>query len=207
MRKSGYNLLYVPYGTVAHKHRNELGSMLKRRFEYGTSESSLYRTHREKKKIFLVSLFAALSLLALVLSILLLNPWPLIAIPVCFGIDLVRRSILLGKTSMAYPLPDLAYSTFRNYLSFYYFAFFHLVRYYLILFIGFGFLWSPLWILGALMLVYASVADYFVKDAALKYPVFLFFYLAEHLFYQAGVFWGCLKLRYFGSYLLTFKRP
>jgi len=207
LRKLGYNLLYAPYGAISHKHRNDLWPMLKRRFDYGTSESFLYRAHRDKKKTFLVSPFAALSLLALVLAIVLLSPWPLIGIPVFFGIDLARRSNIISKAGMTYPLIELGYSTSRNYLSFYYFAFFHLVRYYLILFIGFGFLWPPLWILSSLMLVYASVTDYFVKKPELKFHLFFFFYLSEHLFYQAGVFWGCLKSRYFGSYMLKFKRP
>ena len=207
LRKSGYNLVYAPYGAIAHKHRNDLGPMLKRRFDYGTSEAFLYKKHPEKKKTFLVSLLAALSLLALVLAIVLLSPWPLLGIPVFFGIDLVRRSNLLDKLDMTYPLRELGLSTFRNYLSFYYFSFFHLVRYYLILFIGFGFLWHPLWILGALMLVYASATDYLVKKPHLGFHLFFFFYLAEHLFYQAGVFRGCLKQRYFRSYLLKFRRP
>jgi hypothetical protein len=93
----------------------------------------------------------------------------------------------------------------RSLLSFVYFVFFHLIRYYLVLFIGFGVLWPPLWILGGLALVYASIADYLVKKPKLFYPVFLFFYLLEHLVYQVGVFWGCLKKGYFGSYLLKFR--
>ena len=207
LRKTGYNLVYAPYGTIAHKHRNDLLPMLKRRFDYGTSEAFLYRTHQDKKKTFLVSLFAALSLLALVLSVVLLSPWPLISIPIFFGIDLVRRSNMLSKLDMTYPLRELGLATLRNYMSFYYFSFFHLVRYYLILFIGFGFLWHPLWILGALMLVCTSVTDYFVKKPHMKFHIYLFFYFSEHLFYQAGVFRGCLKQRYFRSYLLKFRRP
>ena len=35
LRKKGYNLLYVPFGSVAHKHRGQLLPMLKRRDEYG----------------------------------------------------------------------------------------------------------------------------------------------------------------------------
>jgi hypothetical protein len=108
---------------------------------------------------------------------------------------------------MAYPLRELGMATLRNYLSFYYFAFFHLVRYYLILSIGFGFLWHPLWILGALMLVYTAVTDYFVKKPELKFHLYLFFFLSEHLFYQVGVFRGCFKQRHFGCYRLKFRRP
>jgi mycofactocin system glycosyltransferase len=206
LRKSGYSLLYIPHGTIAHKHRNELLKMLKRRGDYGTSEAILYRTHHDKKKSFSVAPFAALSLLAFVLTILLLNPYPLIAMPVLFGIDLYRRSLTLRRAKMTISLYKTALSALRSYYSFCYFVFFHLIRYYLILFIGFGFLWHPLWILGVLMIVQTSVTDYFVKKPPLRYPFFLFFYLLEHLAYQTGVFWGCLRLRYFGSYLLSFKR-
>lgn len=206
LRKTGYNLLYVPHGTIAHKHRNVLLKMLKRRGDYGTSEAILYRTHRDKKKSFPVAPFTALSLLSLILAILLLNPYPLIAIPVLFGIDLYQRSLTLRKARMAISLVKTAASALRSHYSFCYFVFFHLTRYYLILFIGFGFLWHPLWILGVLMIVQTSLTDYFVKKPAIRYPFFLLFYLLEHLAYQVGVFWGCLKLKYFGSYLPSFKR-
>ena len=206
LRGKGFTLIYTPFGSVAHKHRNQLVRMLKRRADYGTSESVLYRAHRAKKKGFAVSLYAGLSFLALVLALLLLNPYPLCALPLLFGIDLWRKSVTLKKFKMSIPFPSLVFSALRSYLSFGYFAFFHLVRYYLVVIIGFGVLWYPLWILGALGMVWTSAVDYAVKKPDLLYPVFLFYYLLEHLAYQVGVFWGCLKTGYFGSYLLSFKK-
>lgn len=206
MRNFGYTLLYVPFGRVAHKHRNRLGSMLKRRSEYGTSEASLYHTHRDKKKKIVISIYAGLSFLAVALAILLMNPYPLIAVPLVFGFDMIRKSTALKKYKMVLPVRQIAYSTFRSYLSFFYFSFFHLVRYYLILILGLGFLLHSLWLFGGLAVLYTSIVDYHVKKPNLNYPVFLFFYLLEHLAYQVGVFWGCLKQRYFGSYIVSFKR-
>jgi mycofactocin system glycosyltransferase len=206
LRNSGYTLLYVPLGSVAHKHRNKLARMLQRRNEYGTSEAVLYRAHRDKKKSFLLSLYAGLAFLALTLAVLLMNPYPLVAIPVLFGIDLSRRSTTMRKFRMALSLPEIAYATFRSYLSFFYYAFFHLVRYYLVLILALGFAWHPLWLFSGLGIVGASIADYFVKKPKLAYPIFFVFYLLEHLAYQLGVFRGCLKLGYFGSYLLSFRR-
>jgi hypothetical protein len=87
-----------------------------------------------------------------------------------------------------------------------YFAFFHLIRYYLVLLAGLGFLRYPVWIFGGAALLYASIVDYLLKRPKLFYPVFLSFYLLEHLAYQVGVFWGCLKKGYFGSYLLKLRR-
>jgi hypothetical protein len=136
----------------------------------------------------------------------LLNPYPLCAIPLLFGFNLWQRSKVTRKFKIDLAFAQVAYAALRSYLSFFYFVFFHLIRYYLVPFIGFGVLWPPLWILSGLALVYASTVDYFRRKPKLFYPVFLFFYLLEHLAYQVGVFWGCLKKGYFGSYLLSFKR-
>jgi cellulose synthase/poly-beta-1,6-N-acetylglucosamine synthase-like glycosyltransferase len=206
LRDLDYTLLYVPSGSVAHKHRNRLGRMMKRRVDYGASEAPLYRTHPEKRKIMPAPVFSGLSFLALALSVVLMNPWPLCALPLLFGLDLWRRSAKINRLKIGLAFLHLLSAAFRSYLSFFYFVFFHLVRYYLILFIGFGFIWYPLWLFGALALVYASIVDYCVKKPGLLYPAFLFYYLTEHLAYQAGVFWGCLKKGYFGSYFVSFRR-
>jgi len=206
LRERGYALVYTPSGSVAHKHRNQLGRMLKRRFEYGTSEALLYRTHRDKKKGFPVSLMAGLSFVALTLAILLANPYPLCALPVLFGSDIWWKSSTIGKYKVDLSPGQLAAAALRSLLSFCYYAFFHLIRYYLILIIGLGIAWWPFWVWGGVGIIYASVTDYTVKKPKLFYPVFLYFYLLEHLAYQVGVFWGCVKHRYFGSYLLSFKR-
>jgi mycofactocin system glycosyltransferase len=205
MRKRGYALLYVTAGRVAHKHRNSLFKMLRRRSEYGTSEAGLYLTHRDKKKTFLISVYAGLSLLSLTLAILLMNPYPLGLILLLFGLDLFRKSSTLKKFNMALPLKQVASSTLRSYLSFYYFALFHLVRYYLILIFGLGFLLHSVWLFAGIALLYTSIVDYYVKRPKIPYPAFLFFYVLEHLAYQSGVFWGCLKLRYFRAYIPAFS--
>jgi mycofactocin system glycosyltransferase len=206
LRNLGHMLLYVPFGNVAHKHRNRLDKMLKRRGDYGTSEAALYRSHRDKKKSFIISPYAGLSFLALTLSVLLMSPYPLGAILLLFGLDLWRRSAVVKKFKMGIAFRQIVYAALRSYLSSFYFTFFHLIRYYLILFVVLGLLWYPLWIFGGLAILYASIVDYYVKKPKLFYMIFLFFYLLEHLAYQVGVFWGCLKKGYFGSYLLKFRR-
>jgi mycofactocin glycosyltransferase len=206
LRDLGYTLLYTPSGSIAHKHRNRLDRMLQRRAEYGMSEAVLYRAHRDKRKGFTVSPYAGLSFLALALSLLLLNPYPLCALPLLFAIDLWRKSITLKRYKMSLPFPSLVASALRSYLSFFYYTFFHLARYYLVLIISLGVFWYPVWIFAGLAILYTSFVDYFVKQPDLAYPVFLSYYLLEHLAYQVGVFWGCLKKGYFGSYLLSFRK-
>ena len=206
LRSKGYTLVYTPMGVVAHKHRNRLGKMLQRRAAYGTSEAVLYRAHHDKKKVFGVPPYAAMSFLAVILALLLLNPYPLCALPPLFAIDLWRRSVTLKHIRMALPFPSLVSAALRSYLAFFYYTFFHLIRYYLVIIIGLGVLWYPLWILGGLAVLWTSVGDFYIKKPRLLYPVFLFYYVMEHLAYQAGVFWGCLKQGYFGSYMLSFKK-
>jgi mycofactocin system glycosyltransferase len=206
LREQGDTLVYAPSGRVAHKHRNKLGKMLKRRFEYGTSEALLYRTHRDKKKGFPVSIMAGLSFVALTLAVLLANPYPLCALPLLCGIDIWWKYCTIRKYKVVLNFWQLAAAAFRSRLSFYYYAFFHLTRYYLILIVGLGVAWWPFWVWGGASILYTSITDYIVKKPKLFYPVFLYFYVLEHLAYQVGVFRGCFKYRYFGSYLLSFKR-
>jgi len=73
MRDAGDDLLYVPAGTVRHKHRNRLGRFLRRRADYGTSEATLCRLHPRKKKVFQVPPLAVLRFLALCCAILLFS--------------------------------------------------------------------------------------------------------------------------------------
>ena len=204
LRKLGYTLVYAPFGAVFHKHRNRLLPLLKRRAEYGASEAMLYKAHRDKRKGFAVSVFSGLSFLAMALAVLLWNPYPLLALPLLFVMDLFVKSAAAARNKI--PHSSLRNSIARSWFSFFYYAFFHIVRYYLVLFIGFGFLWHPLWILGGLGVIWASGTDYAVKRPALFYPAFLFYYLLEHLAYQVGVLMGCFKYGYFGSYLVSFKR-
>jgi mycofactocin system glycosyltransferase len=206
LREAGYNLLYTPSGEVAHKHRNRPGRMLRRRAEYGTSEAGLYRAHPDKRKTFVVPVFAGLSFLALAAAILLFNPYPLIPIPLLAGLDAWRRAAALKKLDLKISAGRAAGSAIRGELSFHYFAFFHLVRYYLVALLALGFLWHPVWAFAGLALAVTSIVDFAVKKPRLPYPVFLFFYLLEHLFYQVGVFLGCLKAGSFGSYRLAFRR-
>jgi mycofactocin system glycosyltransferase len=206
LRDLGYGLVYAPFGRVAHKHRNRLGRMLRRRADYGASEASLYRAHRDKRKTLVAPVFAGLAFLAVAAAIIWPDPCPLVAVPVFAGLDAWRRSAALKRTGLALPPATVLASALRSGLSFGYFACFHLVRYYFVLLLALGFAWYPVWALAGLALAAASLVDFFVKKPRLPYPVFLFYYTLEHLAYQAGAFLGCLKARYFGSYRLSFRR-
>jgi mycofactocin glycosyltransferase len=206
LRALGYTLVYAPFGAVAHKHRSRLGRMLKRRAEYGSSEALLYGKHRDKAKSFSISPLAGLSWLALVLAIVLWNPWPLSGVLFCYILDTMVKLSSIRRIDVPVSRLGILAFTLRLHFSSFYYVFYHLTRYYLVLFIGFGFWWWPLWIVGALGLLWAAAVDFVTKKPALFFPVFLFYYLVEQLAYQVGVLAGCFKYGYFGSYLVSFWR-
>ena len=206
LRNNDYSLLYAPCGTVSHKHRSELELMLQRRGQYGTSEAPLYRAHRDKKKVFSFSVYPFLAFLSLTVALLMLHPYPLGLLPLVFVFELWRKSFTLKKHRMPLPAGQIAYSILRTYLSYFYVISFHLVRYYLILLLIPGFFLHTFWLFVFIMLLLASLVDYFTKKPALNYLVFLFYYLAEHIAYQIGVFVGCWRNGYFGSYLVRLKK-
>jgi len=206
LRKAGYHVLYIPRGTVKHKHRNHLIRMLKRRADYGTSEALLYELHPDKKKIFQVPPLAATAFVALLSALLSQSMLPLPAAAGSFVYEAASKALRMRKTDVHVPLTTLLFSIVRGHFSFFYFASFHVVRYYLIPLFLLGVFFHPLWLACVAMLLVASIVDQTVKRPRLAYPVFLCFYCLEHLSYQVGVFAGCLQRRNFGSYVPRFFR-
>jgi mycofactocin system glycosyltransferase len=194
LRKRGYLIQYSTGGRVYHKHRSRLLSMLRRRFDYGTSESILLLRHPEKiKKIPLPRreqmLFAATCFFLLFPAWWTLLPW--IATMMW---DVMQKCILLrGKRIPQVPPSWVVASTLRwGLLSEYSLAYF-LVRYHLIpLLIG-GCLFPSLWLLATVLFGIALVGNMLGRRPELSILHFSLFFFLEQLAYQAGVMSGCLK--------------
>jgi mycofactocin glycosyltransferase len=204
MRASGRYAFYVPAGAVKHKHRNRLATMSKRRADYGTSEAVLARLHPEKRKTLHMPVFPAVSFLFLSVAILLFAPMVLLVSAVCVAVEALKKFYRLRHVCPGIPLGRICFSVVRVNLSFIYFAAFHLIRFYSIPLILLGFLLPSAWLLGFFFLICASVTDYSVKHPRVAFPVFLFYYLADHISYQIGVFLGCVRERSFRSFKIKF---
>jgi mycofactocin system glycosyltransferase len=206
IRKKGYYALYVPRGVVKHKHRNHTVKMLKRRADYGTSEATLYGMHPEKKKTFQVPLLATSSFFALIIALMSLSITPLLVAVGCFVFETVMKLMRISKMNLNMPLWRILFSVVRSYFSFYYFASFHVIRYYmvLLLFLGFGF--HPLWLLCLLMLVLSASVDYHLRQPKLNFLSFFCYYALDHMSYQLGVLIGCVRAKTFRSYIPRFMR-
>ncbi len=201
IRGKGHALLYLPFGAVQHKHRNVLRKMLKRRFEYGTSEADLYFNHRDKKKLFPIPLYAGLSAASIVLSILFQAPG-LLLLNIFFVLgDCLKKKNSIKNLKMALPFTLILCSSLRSIASFYYYTSFHLIRYYLVFMVLAGFILPSIWLLGIGALLISSIVDFSLKKPNMNYLSFLVIYIFEHVAYQWGVMAGCLNQRFFRCYI------
>lgn len=197
LRRAGYRLLYLPLGTVFHKHRNTLGKMLKRRFDYGTSEADLYRRHEEKKKMFSWPLYQGVSFLVVFFSIVTGAILPLWVLPVLLILDFRKKKQGIKAFIPLFTNTDILLAAFRSFFSFWYYCCFYCIRYYLILMVLWMLVFPLLGLFFLLAVLVSSTVDYCLKKPRLFFPTFLFLYILEHAFYQCGVFYGCVHQRYF----------
>lgn len=143
LRNAGYDMFYVPRGAVRHKHRNSLGRMLKRRADYGTSEAQLYGLHQERTKVFQVPPLAAIAFISLCAALLTSSMLLVIPAGICLVLEAGLKLRRISRMNLSIPLWKVLFSTVRSHVSFFYFISFHLVRYYILLFLVLGFV-SPL---------------------------------------------------------------
>jgi len=207
LRDRGWTIAYLPAGNVLHEHRSSIRSFMSRRFDYGTSEGMLQLLHPLRRKQMVVP-----PLLALVLMLCLAAPlaggWTLLpavglllADAAIVRVRFIRRRLPIG-------LPALLGGRLRALGSLAYYISFHLVRYYaaplfVIALVVPGF-WA--WALPLAALLCAAGVDHAVRKPPLAFIRFCGIYLLEHIAYGAGVFWGCLRRRCFGSYRVVLHR-
>jgi mycofactocin system glycosyltransferase len=206
LRARGVYLVYVPEGTVRHKHRDRLSAMLRRRVDYGTSEATLHALHPDKRKRFPLAPAPLATAAGLSAAMVALEPWLL---PACLAPPLwdgTRRTLRLRRQGIELPARRVWYSVLRSHLSMLYFIYFHLVRYDLGPLAAAGLLAPGVWLLGVFAALYAASVDYSTRQPRISFPTYLAYYLAEHAAYQGGVIAGCVRSRTFRSYLPTIQR-
>jgi mycofactocin glycosyltransferase len=206
MRDAGWLALYVPSGTVKHKHRNSLRNWMRRRADYGSSEAVLCTLHPQRRKTMQWRTFAAAAFFGLCFAIAFITIYPLIVTAASFVAETAVKVFRLHRKRISISFGKVCSSVVRMYISYFYMMSFHLIRYYLVLLFLLGFAFHSLWALGIFFLILAASIDYSVKRPRLAFPFFFFYYVLDHLSYQLGVFLGCLRARSFRSYLVRYKR-
>jgi hypothetical protein len=112
---------------------------------------------------------------------------------------------MVRKFDIRLPIAEILGAALKSHFQLTYYLSFYMVRYHLPLLVALvcaiptGIcLWLP-------VVVIPGLVTYLQKRPRLSFPVFLFFYLAEHAFYQCGAFLGCLKQRSFRLYRIYFR--
>jgi mycofactocin glycosyltransferase len=206
MRDAGWQALYIPSGTVMHKHRNTLWKWMRRRADYGTSEAVLSALHPQRRKTLQWQLFAAAAFLGLCFAIALLSLYPLIVTMASFIAETSLKAIRLRRKRICISFGKVCFSVLRMYMSYFYMMSYHLARYYLVLLLLLGFAYHPLWLLAFVFLLLAASVDYSAERPRLSFPPFFFYYILDHISYQLGVLTGCLRAKSFRTYLVRHTR-
>lgn len=201
MQNENHCLWYIPAGTVKHKHRRNLGMMLKRRYDYGTSEALLLTLHPDRKKRMQTPLAATSGFLALCLALVCGSLWPLAVSLTGIAADSARKLVRIRKAGLCFPFLRILFSVLRTHGAFVHAASFYGLRYCLIPIMLLGALFPSCWLLAGFMILISSSMDYGLKRPHLPYPAFVFYYVLDHLAYQIGTFAGCLKNRNFEAYI------
>ena len=190
IRKSGYQIEYLPEGRVYHKHRNRIFSFCRRRFEYGTSEPLLNKLHPKKIKEICFPPLTSLFWASIILSII--SGYRLLLV-ICAGAlmaDVIKKLFKIRRKAIPIKVLSLLLSVQRSYLAFFLHIAAFVSRYYLfpalvILPI------APLVCTVTLMLhLVSGIVDYVIKKPHLNLVSFLFYFSLEQLSYQLGVWWG-----------------
>lgn len=208
LKEHGFRLVYVPKGRVRHKHRNRFLQTFTRRFDYGTSEPLLHRMHPKAGKRYPWN-SATMAIVGLCVLGLLFGTFvpPALALIVLIVDTVFRKRRYQHQIRIALTIEDVFKSTVQTHFQLIYYLSSHLVRYHLVTMTALALVFNPLIPLVAAALIVPSAAEFVMRRPRLSYPVFLFFYAAEQVFYQLGVLWGCLREKSFTSYRISFIFP
>lgn len=201
-----HHLHYVPRGEVLHKHRNRWWPGFLRRFDYGTSEAVLYSRFPNIVKKFT---WQPAGLGIMLSGIAALVTWTWIWLVVMAGILAVetgcKRRQLIRKTGIRLSSGEILTAEIKDHFRVAFYLAFILVRYHLLVLIALSFCLPSQVGLWLTVIILPTVVTYLRKRPRLSFPVFAFFYLAEHAFYQSGAFWGCVKQRCFRLYRISLR--
>ncbi len=182
-------------------------SFMSRRFDYGTSEGMLQLLHPHRQKQMVIP-----PLSAALLIICLLTPfagwWPLLPAALLLAADSAVIRFMFIRRGVPIGLKSLVAGRLRTLGSLIYYISYHLVRYYALPLLIIALIVPGSWarVLPAAFLMIAAAVDYMIKKPQLTFAGFSIIYLLEQLAYGAGVFWGCLSRKCFGSYRVVISR-
>lgn len=193
LQDQGHHIEYRPVGKIYHKHRNKMRHFGLRRFDYGTSEPLLQRTHPTRIKQLV---FPPMDIIFWGLLASFVASWWMPLLGLCgltFLADALSKYQRICKKKLPIGFFTILLATFRGYLVVFYHWCSFVSRYYLVA-IPFLLILAP--IAGALIFaahLLVSLGEYLIKKPRLNFLLFFLYFTLEQLAYQSGVWWGCIK--------------
>ncbi|MCP4753798.1 MAG: mycofactocin system glycosyltransferase [Proteobacteria bacterium] len=197
MQDAGRVLEYQPLGRVYHKHRNRLGDFCRRRFDYGGSEPLLHKLHpaRSKELYFppLKTFFWVAVCMALIIGSLPVFQLGLVLL----GLDGLMKFSRTRQSGIDFGISAPLRSALREQATFLFHNCAFLSRYYLFLTVLLLPVFPLISFVGLCAHLLTTLVEFRIHRPTLNPPSFLFYFTLEQLFYQLGVWRGCLKHRTF----------
>lgn len=208
----GQRIYYMPGGLVYHHHRSRLIQFLTRRYNYGQSEAKLQKRYPgERRRLFLMEGNLLISAIALAV---LFTAGLVTAIMTKLGLlvlnlfwQSIRKQKSLKRIDQKTDFRSIVYAQLRVQGTAIYYFCQHFARYYSLPVITAALVGIPGSAFGfAAIHLLSSVVSYKIKKPALKFGRFIFFNSLENLFYQMGVYSGCLTERNWRPLTMSFAR-
>ncbi len=207
LKEDGYRLVYVPKGTIEHKHRNRFFETFKRRFDYGVSEPTLYIKHQQIVKHFPWQPACMAVLLTIIIGLIGRSVLSIpLAMSVLFCDSIIHWATYQKQIGMPLQFRKVLGSTTEKHFNLIFYLTRHLIRYYLLVIVTTVIIFPPLLPAATTVILFPSLVEFARKKPRISFPVFLFYFLIEQAYYQAGVFTSCLKQKSFRPYRLKFRR-
>lgn len=197
----GALIYYLPRGTVYHHHRSKLGSFLHRRFCYGQSEACLSARYPQKRRELHYFPGNGLVIVLAVLAWFIGGVRLALATGVVLALGQMLRQVWLKRREVRHRHCDLGWAVIiwavlKSQGTAVYLYSRHFSRYYSVFFGIISLFTLPgLLILCASMQILPALVQYRLKKPPLDLIRFCAYFVLEDLFYQAGVFSGCIKQR------------
>ncbi len=212
MLDKGQKIYYIPEGRVMHRHRSTLLDFLFRRCDYGQSEAMLAsRNPGQKRKLYYYPGNGAL-LALMAVSWYLAGLFPALAGGAAFGAVMVTLQGLFNyrkvkKSGCGVSASHSLTASFKSQGTGIYLFCRQFSRYYSIPGLAALLLtYPPMAMPVFLCNLIPGIVDHILKKPSISLPRFVAYYFLEDLFYQAGVYTGCIKVRTLSPLMVKFTR-
>ncbi len=201
----GHRLIYLPRGRVRHKHRSRFWPGFVRRYEYGASEPALYAAHRRAAKRFPWQTGGLLCLCLTAAGTVLA---PALLLPSAGAVLLAeaapRRRAMNRMTAAPPGFGEILRATARSHLILAFHLTHHTIRYHFPVWLTLPLLWPALAPLSLAVFLFPAIVSFFLRRPRLNPVSHAAFFIAEQVFYGAGVLRGSLRHRHLKCYRITF---